>query len=92
MKKFFIHFDRDDDNISSILHFLKDRGTIHNILDTLYCFISSSYDTTLDLRDAILELSEDSRMIVVEIPEGVNSAWHLSVENSNWLKSVLNGR
>ena len=92
MKKYFIHFDNEDDDISSLVSFLKSKGTVHDVLGTLYCLVTDSYDSTLELRDAILEVSEDIRVFVMQIPEGINSAWHLSIENSNWLKSVLNGK
>lgn len=92
MKKFFIQFDIEEDNISSIVSYLKSKGTFHDVLGTLYCLITDSYDNTLELRDDILEMSENTRVFVMQIPEGINSAWHLSVDNSNWLKSVLNGK
>lgn len=92
MKMFFIQFDDDDDNLSSMLSFLEGRGTLHNILGSLYCFVTEQEETTVSLRDSILKIAEDSRLIVFYIPEELSSAWHLSVENSDWLKSVLNGK
>lgn len=92
MKIFFIQFERDDDNMSSMLTYLKSIGETHQILDSLYCLITESNYTTLSLRDTLLELSEDSRIMIFNIPGELNSAWHLTIENSNWLKSILNGK
>ena len=45
--------------------------------------------SSVRLRDSLLEVSENSRVFIMEIPEGVNAAWHLTVDNSNWLKTIL---
>ena len=92
MKKYFLQFDNDEVTIISILSHLRKKGAIHEILGTLYCFLSDSYDNTLELRDEILDTFDNVKVFVMEIPDGINSAWHLTVENSNWLKSVLDGK
>lgn len=93
MKRFFLQFDNEDETIiRSVLSHLRNKGDVHEVLGTFYCFLSDSYDNTLELRDDILDNSDNAKIFVMEIPGGINSAWHLSVENSNWLKSVLDGK
>ena len=92
MEIFFIQFEKDDDNIPSMINFIKSKGNVHQVLGTLYCLVTDRHLTTVALRDSILQCSEDSRIIVFAIPGELNSAWHLTVENSNWLKSILNGK
>ena len=89
MRTYFIQFEKDDDSISEMLSMLKDKGQIHQVLDSLYCFRTEVHISTVDLRDAILECSENSRIIVFEIPGDINAAWHLTRENSDWLKTFL---
>lgn len=89
MRKFFIQFEQEDDCVDDMLKWLKSNGETHEILGTLYCFVSKTNHSSLTLRDSLLECSENSRVIIMEIPEGLNAAWHLTVENSNWLKSIL---
>lgn len=89
MGKFFIQFETEDRNIADMLTTLRGVGTVHLVLGTLYCLVTESKHNSLSLRDTLLESSEDSRVFIMEIPEGVNAAWHLSIENSNWLKSIL---
>ena len=89
MKKFFIQFEPEDNNTNSMISYLKSTGDVHEILGTFFCFKTEMNYSSVGLRDSLLEVSENSRVFIMEIPEGVNAAWHLTVDNSNWLKTIL---
>ena len=89
MKKFFIQFEPEDNNTNSMISFLKLTGDVHEILGTFFFFFLEMNYSSVRLRDSLLEVSENSRVFIMEIPEGVNAAWHLTVDNSNWLKTIL---
>lgn len=89
MNNYFIQFEEGDSNIPDMLSSLQRIGDVHQLLGNLYMLSAESKHSTVTLRDTLLESSEESRVFIMEVPANLNAAWHLTMENSNWLKSRL---
>lgn len=87
--RFLVILEATNRDAKAVRAFLDSRGTYHQILDNVFYFSTDQAFSPVELRDTILQESDDGRIFIVRFEGDISAAWRLSTENSNWLKDNL---